>query len=210
MTTTELPQPRTVRTILFDREDNAVGALKEALASSPVAGVLDTALAGLSSATRNAAVGEVSNAVSGLLSLDLADILLAGWRKHGALVAAARRTATAPDTQELVEMVTHTINWSDEPYVELFVDELRVATVRLHLTLDLDVQALVAAVARGRLVGVRSGRCIFRAALSAEEVRLAERTADIELPLVLPLGSGVPLLLPHSGQPMGSESRGRA
>lgn len=204
MTTTQWPQPIVVSAILFGSEDNAVGALNEGLASSPVAGVLGTAVAGLSSATRDAAVGELSTVISGLLSLDLAHILLAGWRKHGALVAAARRTATAPDTQELVEMVTHTINWSHEPYVELFVDELRVATVRIQLTLDLEVQALVATVAHGRLVGVHSGRCTVRAALSTEEVRLAEQTAHIELPLVLPLGSGVPLLLPHPGQPIAS------
>ena len=201
MTTTELPQPSAVSTILFGSQENAVGALKEGLASSSVAGVLGTALAGLSSATRDAAVGELSTVISSLLRLDLAHILLAGWRKHGALVAAARRTATAPDTQELVEMVTHTINWSDEPYVELFVDGLRVATVTIQLTLDLDVQALVATVARGHLVAVHSGRCTVRAALSTEEVRLAEQTAHIDLPLVLPLGSGVPLLLPNSGQP---------
>jgi hypothetical protein len=205
MTTTELLQPRAVRTVLFGSEENAVGTLKDALASSPVAGVLGTALAGLSSATRNAAVGELSRVVSGLLSLDIADIILAGWRKHGALVAAARRTVAAPGTQELVEVVTHTITWSDEPYVELYVDELRVATVHLQLTLGLDVKALVAAVAGGRLVGVRSGSCTVRAALSAEGARLAERTGYLELPLELPLGSGVPLLLPPSGQPKGSE-----
>ena len=201
MTITELPQPIAVSTILFGGEENAVGALQETLGSSPVAGVLGTALAGLSTATRNAAVGELSTVISGLLSLDLAHILLAGWRKHGALVAAARRTATAPDTQELVEIVTHTINWSHDPYVELFIDELRVATVRLKLTLDLEVQALVATVARGHLVAVHTGRCTVRGALTTEEVRLAERTAHLELPLVLPLGSGVPLLLPYSGQP---------
>jgi hypothetical protein len=205
MTTTELLQLRAVRTVLFGNEENAVRALKETFASSPVAGVLGTTLAGLSSATRNAAVGELSRVVSGLLSLDLADVILAGWRKHGALVAAARRTAAAPGAHELVEVVTHTISWSDEPYVELFVDEVRVATVHLQLTLDLDVKALVAAVAGGRLVGVRSGSCTVRAALSAEGGRLAEHTAYIELPLELPLGSGVPLLLPPSGQPMGSE-----
>ena len=210
MTMTELPPPRTVRTILFDSEEHAVGALQEALASSPVEGVLGASLAGLSSATRNAAVGELSNVISGLLSLDLTDILVAGWRKHAALAAAARRTAATPGTHELVEVVTHTIRWSDEPYVELFVDGLRVATVRLQLTLDLDVQALVAAVAGGRLVGVRSGRCTVGAALSAEKLRLAQRTASIELPLVLSLGNGVPLLLPDPGEPLARESRGRA
>jgi hypothetical protein len=79
-----------------------------------------------------------------------------------------------------------------------------VATVRIRLTLDLDVQALVATVARGHLVAVHSGRCTVRAALSTEELRLAEQAAHIQLPLVLPLGSGVPLLMPHTGLPMTS------
>jgi hypothetical protein len=34
--------------------------------------------------------------VHGLLALDLGDLLIGGWRKYGALTAAARRTRAAP------------------------------------------------------------------------------------------------------------------
>ena len=46
----------------------------------------------------------------------------------------------------------------------------------------------------GRLVELGSGSCDFACSLTIDKYRVAERKARLELPLVVRLGSGVPLL----------------
>ncbi|TQM64446.1 hypothetical protein [Humibacillus xanthopallidus] len=194
MTTTDLTEPLGVRTMLFGSDDDAVTALTHALASDGVADVLGSALTSFAATTRVAAVRELSQVASGLLAVDLGDVVVKGWRTHATLRAAAHRTAQSPHTRELVEVATHQVRWAQEPYVELFVEGIRVTTVHFELALELEVKGLVVAVVGGRLTAVHAGRCDARASLSAEGRTLAERGAQVHLPLVLRLGDGVTLL----------------
>ncbi|MDN5767082.1 MAG: hypothetical protein L0H96_10550 [Humibacillus sp.] len=201
MTTTDLAEPISVRTMLFGSDEDAVEVLRAAVTSGHAASLLGDALATVSAATGSAVVEEFTKVVAGLFAIDLTDALMMGWRSHQTLMAAARRTAQAADTEELVDLVTHEISWAQEPYVELFVDGLKVATVHFQLSLNLEVKALVASINGGRLTAVHSGSCTLTAALTAQTLAakaltLAERSAHVDLPLVLHLGRGLPLCEP--------------
>ena len=198
MTTTDIAEPVSARTILFGSDHDAVASLTHTLASGGITDVLGEALATFAETTRTAAVQELGRVASGLLAVDLSAVAVKAWRTHSTILAAARRTAPGPHTRELVEVATHDVSWAQEPYVELFVDGIRVATVHFELALDLEVTSLVVAIAGGRLTAVHSGRCEAVASLTAEGRMLAKRATQVELPLVLRLGDGIPLIGPDA------------
>jgi hypothetical protein len=67
-------------------------------------------------------------------------------------------------------------------------------TVCFELCVEFVVRGLVATVRQGHLVAFRSGSCEVTATLAAEGRRLVTRQAQLQLPRVIRLGDGVPLL----------------
>ena len=74
MTTTSIPAPLTVRSLLFDEAASA-DLLARAIDEEAVA----AALPRLSPAGRSAAGAELTDLAKGLLELDLGSLALAGW-----------------------------------------------------------------------------------------------------------------------------------
>lgn len=138
--------------------------------------------------------GQVGTVVAGMLELDLADLLLAGWRRYTALQDAGRSTTAAPGSSAVVDLATHRVTATYEPRVDVLLDGLAVAHVDAALRVQFDVTALAATVRHGRLVDLRGGRCTVTAELSVEGVPLAHRQATTEPAVVVPLGAGVPIL----------------
>jgi hypothetical protein len=128
------------------------------------------------------------------MDVDLIGVLIAGWRKHHHLIAAAQRTLAAPGSIELIDMATHQITMTQHPSVTVLVDGLRVATLQLDLSLVFKVNALVVGIGAGRLVALNSGRCDITATLAIQETSVLTRQAHLALPGVIPLSPGVRLL----------------
>src|SRR6266498_2353609 len=78
-------------------------------------------------------------------------------------------------------------------YADLLVNDAHVATVHFELSVKFVVKGLVATVQHGRLVAL-SGGCDVAATLTAEGRQLAKREAQLQLPLLVRLGGGIPLL----------------
>ena len=194
MTPAERARPRTATELLFGPGEDAAGALAERIARAGADGKLGTDLEHLPEAARAAAVREVAGQAAGLLEVNLADVLVAGWREHHELAAAARRTLAVPGSTELVSLATHQISTEQRPYVTVLVDGHRVATVELGLSLTLVVTALLAGISAGRLVALHTGRCDVTAALAIQGSDLVTRQAHFELPGVIPLSPGIRLL----------------
>jgi hypothetical protein len=68
-------------------------------------------------------------------------VLVAGWREHHDLTAAAQRTLAGPGSTELVSLATHRVSTEQQPYVTVLIDGHRVATVQLGLSLAFGVTA---------------------------------------------------------------------
>ena len=194
MTPAERARPRTATELLFGPGEDAAGALAERMARAGADGNLGTDLEHLPAAARAAAVREVAGQAAGLLEVNLADVLVAGWREHHELAAAAQRTLAVPGSTELVSLATHQISTEQRPYVTVLVDGHRVATVELGLSLALVVTALLAGISAGRLVALHTGRCDVTAALAIQGSDLVTRQAHFELPGVIPLSPGIRLL----------------
>jgi hypothetical protein len=148
----------------------------------------------LSAAALHTVDHEIGAVASGLLDLDLGDILLAGWRKYSALTDAARRTLAAPASEEVLQLATHRITSVYLPRVDLFVDDQKITTVEFDLTMVFDLTGLAAVVKAGDLIALQSGECLVTATLSLEEVRLAERRGKLDLAQQIRLNPPISLI----------------
>jgi len=134
-------------------------------------------------------------------------VLVAAWRKHQDLTAAARRTLAAPGSTELVDLAGHRVTATQEPYISILLDGHRVATIRFELTLVFDVSALLAEIHAGRLAALHSGRCGITGALAVQGIEVVSRQAHLDLPGIIPLRQGM-RLLPADDYPADESAQG--
>lgn len=185
--------PHRLRELLYGTECTDQRITQSLLAEGALtAGLAAAVLVGPTG--RELALHEVTRAVSGLLSIDLVDVLLGAWKRHHDLRAAARRTLEDPDDHEIVELATHVIELSEHPSVDVLVDDALVVTIPLHLSLTATVEALVARVEGGRLTHLHSGGIEVTARLRARDTTLAEASCVVDASTDIDLGEGVELL----------------
>jgi hypothetical protein len=189
--------PGTALALLFGPDQESPAAIAQRLRSADVGADIRGALDSLPPLTRATAVDQVTAAAAGLLDVNLADVVAAGWRKHADLTAAARRTLAAPGSTDLVDLASHRVSAAQEPYVTILVDGHRVATVRFGLSLAFEISALLAEVRAGRLAALHSGRCEVTGALAIQGISVITRQAHIDLPGIISLRGGIRLLSVH-------------
>jgi hypothetical protein len=186
--------PQTAIALLVGAGNDAPAALLPELESSLASGDLGHVMARLPTAARQAGSREISAAVAGLLDVNLADVLVTGWRKYEALTSAARSTLKSPGTVELVELASHQVTAQQDPYVAIAIDGRRVATLYLSLSVEFDVSVVLAGVSRGLLTTLHSGSCDVTAALAVQGSTLLTQKVHLDLPGVLALKHGIRLL----------------
>jgi hypothetical protein len=201
MTTAGPGRPLTAADLLFGSSGDAPEALARKIVSVGRVQSLGRALERLPRVTREAAVREAAVAAAGLLKVDLIEVLVAGWREHGDVHSAARRTLATPGSKELVGLAPHRIKTVQQPAVSILIDGHRVHTLQLGLSIIFEVTGLVAGIRVGRLAGIHAGRCEIGVALTVHEIEvLTKRAHHLELPGVMALRSGF-RLLPGSAYP---------
>jgi hypothetical protein len=212
MTTAATTQPTSLSAsvFLFGDGEEGVAAIAKALDDEGVVASLRSVLTKLSGPGLRAVGDQIATVTQGLLDIDLGDLLTAGWQRFDDLVDAARRTVTAPGSREVVDLVTHTISSSHHPRIELIVDDIKVATLGLDLELAFTVKGAVATVHGGRLVGLHSGDCYVVGMVSAQGRELAAKDRHVQLPLLLHLGDGIPLLASTTAAPATAPGQVRA
>lgn len=193
---TAIDMPATAGAILFG-PSGADGSVEDFLGARQLSGWITSGAAHLTRDMQDALRHQVGTAAADLLNLDLVDVLMTAWRKHAAVVAAARRTTAVPGSSEVLDLATHHVTVTQRPYIDLLCDDVRVGRVQLELRLDFTVAGLVAVVRAGCLVAVQAGHCTIAATLLIENEQVATRSAHLDLPLAVRLGVGIPLLPDH-------------
>lgn len=202
MSTTEPSRWQTVGSILLgdstDSDDPTVPA--EVLARSfHEQGVVRSGIKGfrhLSAAAMRAVTSQLAEVL--LTSLDLLDVrelLLNGWRKHKDLRDAAARTHAVPGSEELVTLATHRVDSTHQPSVDLIVQEATVYTCVFDVTVEFDLNGVMAVVRQGMLVSLRGGTCVITAKLALGGMPLLPpQQQRIDLVKFINLKPGVRLL----------------
>lgn len=172
----------TARVFLFGDEPLAdtVDALSRELERHGAAWSALHGVRRLSAGLTGAVDREVAVVADGLLDLDLGDALIGGWRRYAALTDAARRTAAAPGSHEVVRLATHRVASTYRPRVDLLVDGVTVHDFVFELSVVFDVTGLAAVVRDGQLCTLLGGECLVSATLELQGARLAERQQRIE------------------------------
>jgi hypothetical protein len=153
-------------------------------------GVLD----GLPRAVQEAAAGQVAGAAAQLLDVDLVDVLTGAWRLHQELIRAARRSLQAGGGITLQDLLPFGVSVTQDPYIDILVDDHPVARVQFSLTLEYDIRAMLPEIRAGRLVALHDGHCEVTVILAIEEQQVASQSMTFELPGVIRLGGGLRLL----------------
>jgi hypothetical protein len=208
MTPAPQDHPHTALELLFGTGNDTPEALARQLLPTGADGDLGRALEKLPRASREAAAREVTAAAAGLLNVNPIGGLVAGWRKHHDLTAAAQRTLAAPGSVELVDMAGHQITTTQHPSVRVLVNEAEVATIQLGLSLVFRVTAMGAKISAGRLVALHSGRCDLTVTLAIQGTTVLTRQAHLMLPGAIPLGQGIRLLAAHHYPDSAAEAEG--
>ena len=188
----------TAADLLFGSTENAHEALTRHVMSA--GRTMARAFERLPRVTREAAVREAAVAAVGLLKVDLMEVLVSGWREHRDIFTAARRTLDMPGSKELVGLAPHRITTVQQPSVGILVDNHRVHTLQLGLSIFFEVTGLVAGIHGGRLAAVHAGRGELGLALTIHELEVLTKRSHLELPGVKSLQRGF-RLLPASAYP---------
>jgi hypothetical protein len=186
--------PKLLRDALFGSSEKAEGHLKRTLLSEPAL------LAGLGAAVAMAPAGrelasqEVAEAIADLLAIDVVDVILGGWRRQHDLRDAARRTVHDSGDRELVGLAKHVVELTEDPTIDVIVDDVLSVTIPVHLSVSGQVDEVVAEVERGRLTKIHSGKVTVTARLKIRNTTITERTCELDATADIPLGGGVSLL----------------
>ncbi|MFD9482668.1 hypothetical protein ACFWBX_01310 [Streptomyces sp. NPDC059991] len=195
-TATTAPPPLTVRSFLL----GAGGDLDTPLRAHGTAGPLLGPVRGRTPAADRAVEHELATVIDDFLSLDMLDLVADGWRRYAALRDAARRTRDTPGSEEVVALATHRVTSVHRPYVDVFVDSVKIGTLEVELTAVFWISGLVCVIRDAHLTGVRSGECGIDASLAVQGVTLTEqRGGRLDLPGAFALRAPVPLLRDEPG-----------
>lgn len=182
-------------TLLFDPLEQATDALTRALTDQGLVARVSQALPRVSGPATQLLRERLAEVAADLLAdIDVADVVVTGWRKHAALVEAARRTMEDPDSEELVDLAAHRIASVHRPQIDVIVDHGPVVSVEFELRIEMVVRGVIAHVRNGRLAGVEGGRCRLSASLACCGFVVAARDTELELGAVIDFGSGIPLV----------------
>ncbi|GHJ47864.1 hypothetical protein Cs7R123_52060 [Catellatospora sp. TT07R-123] len=192
----------TVRELLFGdvvggRAGEAAGKVEQAaeqlvgVGALPAAGELPALTVARAVMTR----------VAELLDVELSDVLVGAWRTRSALLAAAHRTHAAPGTSEQVVVKTYALPWEYETELDVVVDGRTLTTLTVVADAELEVTALTATVAAGRLThlgggeGRISARLRVRSTRPQADVQVAHSERHFALPYEVKTGErGIPLI----------------
>ena len=155
---------------------------------------LGGALDNLPHAIREAAAGQIAGAAAQLLDVNLVDVLIGAWRLHEGLIKAARRSLQAPGGVTLQDLLPFQVSVTQDPYIDVLVDDRSVARIQFSLTLEYEVRAMLPEIRAGRLVALHDGHCDVTATLAIEDQQIASRSMRFELPGAIRLGRGLRLL----------------
>ena len=189
--TAPLDETATIRDLLFGGLPvEPVDEIARSLRRHGILGSFEAWFPGLTSAVER----EVATATNRLLTLNLADVVAAGWKKYDALRQAARRTRDSPTAEEIVALTTHRVESSHHPTVKLLIDGESIATVEVELNLAFTMAGVLAVVRQARLTAIESGTCTVTGSLVIEQNSITERQREFDLPGVVRLRNGLPLL----------------
>lgn len=130
-----------------------------------------------------AVVAAVMNATDDLLSVNVAEVLVAAWTAQGIVRQYADPNNHPPNETLVVPLVTHTIESVHKPYVELLIGDQSLGRVDFEIDLEVTLEGALLTIRDGKIVEVRVGSCEGKGRIDCEGVTIAQTNLK---PILLP------------------------
>ncbi len=178
--------PLKVKDLLLPGEELPVGLTHTVSNAAKQEGV-GAALTGLTAIGFDILGGRVGRLVGELLNVELGSVIGSALTKNQAIADALRSTAEKPGPEVVIPLADHTLTSEYSPSVAIVVDASTISTISFHVVLATTIEGGLLVISRGHIVALRAGRAKLSASLACEGVRIAEHTAELDLPAAMGL-----------------------
>lgn len=137
---------------------------------------------------------DLGRALWDLLDLRISDILFKTWNESGILKKYLDPDKYDPEAEVSVTLSEHKITSEHHPYLDVVLDEVRLARIILDIRLELDLEAAVLKIKDARIHEIRPGSCKAKGRVSYKDLTLLEEESDsLDLPGSLHFEKGIPI-----------------
>ncbi len=125
----------------------------------------------------------VYDKVTDLLDINVADVMLGGWKKCAEVRRQVRASRADPSRTVLVHLGSHTITSEHRPSIEIRHDGRALADIVFPMALKFEVDAVELTLKGGEVTEVRTGDVRMKGTVKVENTVILERSlAPIRLP----------------------------
>lgn len=148
-----------------------------------------------------AVFAEVVKAANSLLAGGIPAVIESAWSSAHALPGITDAVKHGPDELVVVPLVTHSINSTQQPYVDVLAANTPLGRVTFEISLALTLAGAVLTLRGGKIVELRVGSCHGSGSIDCEGVVIAQRgTSPVKLPGIMSFNGGASPT-PDSGSP---------
>jgi hypothetical protein len=175
--------------VMFDRESLRIPELLKA-ASEALRNLAGAKWAAISPAFWTATAQRVPEYVEKLTDVSVTDVLTEAWKINRQFVKYTDTKQYPPGKESIVELYTHHIKSSYEPYLKVTMDGVETGRLEFALELDVALKAGNLVIRNGRFMRIEPGGCEVTGTLSLQKVQVSEKKIR-EFPWpAIPLGKG--------------------
>lgn len=134
----------------------------------------------------------IDQALHGLLSLPVQDILGGAWSQYRSLLEYRDRKKHPPEEVALHPLLEHAIESSHKLEIEIVLNDYQMGTLDFEVKLAFEIETAILKIQDGKIMEVELGSCMGSGALMFGSAELFKReTSKLELPKVISFPNGV-------------------
>lgn len=118
---------------------------------------------------------EIMEASSRFLDVKVKDILEKAWGKYKEISQYLDAEKYPGDEVFLIPLVEHTVVSEHHPKIEIKLDEIMVIDIDFEIVLTLFLSGILVKISKGKIQGLKSGKCICKGTFSCEGILLIEK-----------------------------------
>jgi hypothetical protein len=175
--------------LMFDRESLRIPELLKA-ATDALRNVAGVKWAAISPAFWAATAQRVPEYVEKLTDVSVTDVLTKAWKVNRQFAKYTDTKQYPPGKESIVELYTHHLKSSYEPYLEVTLDGVPSGKLEFALELDVALKAGNLVIKNGKFMRLEPGGCEVTGTLSLQKVQVSDKKIR-EFPWAgIPLGKG--------------------
>ncbi|MFL5542766.1 MAG: hypothetical protein ACJ8J0_27540 [Longimicrobiaceae bacterium] len=163
--------------------------------AAPLADAVQVALGGLrhlvSSEANAEVVGDIVQRARAAFETPLAEILAGAWEKRAEIQEFCDPGKHPAGESSVVELLTHTVTWTEEPVVEVIFNQHWTVKIRITLKAEFTLASGALVIKDAKIMKLRTGKIVVTASVAVQGVDLPSQAVPIELPGELSFGEGI-------------------